>query len=95
MTDKQNILMIFALLALCMPMIGCLFGLIRYKKHGKEIKEKMEKEYRQAQAKGGLSSLYYKRVNQRVFKRTFGLPMIYRFIYQHSYAVYNFYFGII
>lgn len=43
MTDKQNILMVFALLALCMPMIGCLFGLIRYKKHGKEIKEKMEK----------------------------------------------------
>ena len=51
MTDKQNILMVFVLLALCMPMIGCLFGLIRYKKHGKEIKEKMEKQYRQAQVK--------------------------------------------
>lgn len=76
MTEKQNILKVFALLALCMPMIGCLFGLIRYKKHGKEIKEKMIKEYRQAQAKGGLSSLYYKRINQRVFKRTFGLPII-------------------
>lgn len=77
---RQIILTLIAVLALISPMIGCLIGLRNYRRHGKEIKEAMEQEAKQAQEKGGIESLYYKRTDKRVFKRTFGIPMCVGFL---------------
>lgn len=73
---REILLTILAMIAMCMPMFGALIGLRKYRKHGEEIKRKMNTEYKAAQEKGGVSSLYYKHPEKRVFKKTFGLPML-------------------
>ncbi|MGN0425031.1 MAG: hypothetical protein ACI4FY_06895 [Acetatifactor sp.] len=65
---------------LCLPMFGLLIGVRRNKKHGEEIKRKMEEEEKAAQERGGISSLYYKRSDKRTFKRIYGTPMIIGFL---------------
>lgn len=75
MITKQMILKLMMVSALCMPVAGCAVGLWRYQKYGEEIKKKLEEECRLAQEKGGIASLYHKRVRTRVFKRTIGLPI--------------------
>lgn len=57
------------------PIIGMIIGSIRYKKYGKEIKEKMKEERLNAQKAGGVKSLYYKHEHKRVFAKTYGIPM--------------------
>lgn len=73
---KQIVLTVMGAIGLCMPMIGCLIGLIRYRKTKEKISAQLELERKQAEEKGGLSSLYYKREDKRLFKRTFGMPMV-------------------
>lgn len=68
---KQIVLTVMGAIGLCMPMIGCLIGLIRYRKTKEKISAQLELERKQAEEKGGLSSLYYKREDKRLFKRTF------------------------
>ena len=80
MENKQIILALCAVFAFCMVPIGFLVGEHRYRKYGKQIKEKVEEEYRQAQEKGGTASLYYKRTDKRIFKQTFGLPVLIGFV---------------
>lgn len=77
---REFLLSIVAFCILCMPMLGMWIGYRRYKKYGKEIRQKMEQEYQDAQEKGGIASLYYKQPGKRVFKRTFGTPVLIGFL---------------
>lgn len=59
-----------------MPMIGFLIGNIRYKRHKDKIKEALHTEYKKAQERGGMASLFYKHEGKRLFYRTFGTPVL-------------------
>ena len=77
---REMLLAMLAISAMCMPMFGALIGLRKYRKQKEEIERKMNAEYKAAQEKGGVASLYYKHPEKRVFKRTFGMPMIIGFV---------------
>lgn len=79
--DKQRIIWgIVAIAGMCMPILGMLIGCIRYKKNGDAVRQKVKEDYKRAQEKGGIPSLYYKKEGQRVFKLTFGTPMLITFL---------------
>lgn len=79
--DKQRIFWgIIALLGICSPALGMLIGLVRYKKHGEEIRKRVDEDYKRAQERGGIHSLYYKDRGKRVFKLTFGTPLAVTFL---------------
>lgn len=72
---KQSLLMIAAVIGMCMPMIGCMIGVRRYKKYARQISEELERKRKEEWEKGGVHTLFYKRNYRTVFSRTFGLPM--------------------
>lgn len=64
-----------AIAGLFCPIIGMIVGLFRYRKNkDRLIKEEKEKRDK-AQEKGGIPSLFFKRDYNRVFFKTFGIPM--------------------
>jgi hypothetical protein len=71
---RQIVLMIFAVIGMCMPMIGCLIGLRRYRKYGRQTMDDLERRRKEEWAKG--NTLFYKRNYRTVFSRTIGLPMV-------------------
>ena len=77
---REILLTVFAIAILCTPIFGLITGLLRYKKHSKEVKSRVDAEYKAAREKGGVASLYYKHPERRLFKRTFGLPMLIAFV---------------
>lgn len=76
MDERQLLLAICVVLALCLVPIGLLIGHRRYKKYGAQIWEEMKRQESSARNKGGIHSLYYKRPYKRVFARTYGMPVI-------------------
>lgn len=77
---REFVLSMIAFVILCLPMFGLLIGVRRNKKRGEEIRRQMDEEEKEAQERGGISSLYYKRSDKRAFKRIYGLPMIIGFL---------------
>lgn len=76
MNERQLLLAICGVIAMCLVPIGILIGHRRYKKYGAQILEEMKQQEREAQEKGGIHSLYYKRPYKRVFARTYGTPIL-------------------
>ncbi len=72
---NKEVSVALGLLAMLMPLFGAVIGVFRYHRNGKHIREEMERQYSEAQKKGGISSLYYKNTGKRTFSRTFGTPM--------------------
>ena len=50
--------------ALCM-LVGLVIGTLRYVKYGKEIRERVEEDFREKQAEGGINELFFKRPGQK------------------------------
>lgn len=75
---KQCVLMLIAVIGMCLPMVGCLIGLRRYRKYGRQIMEDLEQRRKEEWAKG--NTLFYKRNYRTVFRRTIGLPIVIGFI---------------
>ena len=65
--------------ALCM-LVGLVIGTLRYVKYGKEIRERVEEDFREKQAEGGINELFFKRPDKRVAYETFGKPLGISFI---------------
>ena len=79
--DKQRILFgIVTISGMFMPIIGLIIGAIRYRKNKDNIKAEIHEEYLNAQARGGISSLYYKHEGKRLFTKTFGTPVLIFFL---------------
>jgi hypothetical protein len=70
--------MLIAVIGMCLPMVGCLIGLRRYRKYGRQIMENLEQRRKEEWAKG--NTLFYKRNYRTVFRRTIGLPIVIGFI---------------
>lgn len=65
-----------AIVGMCMPAVGLLIGLIRYRRYGEEVKKRVKEDYDRAQERGGIHSLYYKHQDKRIFQMTFGIPAV-------------------
>ncbi|MDO4188569.1 MAG: hypothetical protein Q4D29_06220 [Lachnospiraceae bacterium] len=61
--------------ALCM-LVGLVIGTLRYVKYGKEIRKRVEEEFKEKRAEGGINELFFKRPDKRVAYETFGRPLI-------------------
>lgn len=71
----QGLAMAIAISPVLCIVIGLLVGAIRYRKYGEEIRQRVEKEFEEKRARGGIHSLYHKRPDKRVVYETFGIPM--------------------
>ena len=60
--------------AFCM-MVGLVIGTLRYVKYGKEIRQRVEEDFREKRAEGGINELFFKRPDKRVAYETFGKPL--------------------
>lgn len=65
--------------ALCM-LVGLVIGTLRYVKYGKEIRQRVEEDFREKRAEGGINELFFKRPDKRVAYETFGKPLVISFI---------------
>ena len=65
--------------ALCMLM-GLVIGTLRYVKYGKEIRQRVEEDFKEKRAEGGINELFFKRPDKRVVYETFGKPLAISFI---------------
>ena len=73
---KSEYAMAIAILpALCM-LVGLVIGTLRYVKYGKEVRKRVEEEFREKRAEGGINELFFKRPDKRVAYETFGRPLI-------------------
>lgn len=80
MKEERIIWGIVAIVGMLSPVVGIYVGLIRYRKIGEKVRQRVDEEYRNAIETGGIKSLYYKDRGRRVFKRTYGLPITVGFI---------------
>lgn len=79
--EKQRLLWgVVAYIGMLLPVVGMVIGLIRYREYGKEVRERVEEEYHRAQERDGIQSLFYKHTGRRIFKLTFGEPILICFI---------------
>ena len=60
--------------ALCL-LVGLVIGTLRYVKYGKEIRQRVEEDFTEKRAEGGINELFYKRPDKRVAYETFGKPL--------------------
>lgn len=74
MNKEWTLLMAF--MPVAFELIGIIVGVLRYKKYGAKIRQQEEQKYKDAQAKGGLHTLFWKKPYKRVVVRTFGIPML-------------------
>ena len=65
--------------ALCL-LVGLVIGTLRYVKYGKEIRQRVEEDFREKRAEGGINELFFKRPDKRVAYETFGKPLGISFI---------------
>ena len=65
--------------ALCM-LAGLVIGTLRYVKYGKEIRQRVEEDFREKRAEGGINELFFKRPDKREAYETFGKPLAISFI---------------
>ena len=65
--------------ALCL-LVGLVIGTLRYVKYGKEIRQRVEEDFREKRAEGGINELFFKRSDKRVAYETFGKPLAISFI---------------
>ena len=65
--------------ALCL-LVGLVVGTLRYVKYGKEIRQRVEEDFREKRAEGGINELFFKRPDKRVTYETFGKPLAISFI---------------
>ena len=61
--------------ALCL-LVGLVIGTLRYVKYGKEIRQRVEEDFREKRAEGGANDLFFKRPDKRVSYETFGKPLV-------------------
>lgn len=79
--DKQRMIWgLAAYLGMFLPLIGFVIGFFRYRKNKDDVRRKVENDYHKAQEKGGVHSLFYKHTGTRIFKKTFGTPVLICFI---------------
>ena len=60
--------------ALCM-LVGLVVGTLRYVKYGEEIRQRVEEDFKEKRAEGGINELFFKRPDKRVAYETFGKPL--------------------
>lgn len=65
---------IAALPGLC-TLIALVVGGIRYRKYGDEIRKRVEIDFANKRAQGGIHSYLHKRPDKRVAYETFGIPL--------------------
>ena len=65
--------------ALCL-LVGLVVGTLRYVKYGKEIRQRVEEDFREKRVEGGINELFFKRPDKRVAYETFGKPLAISFI---------------
>ena len=65
--------------ALCL-LVGLVIGTLRYVKYGKEIRQRVEEDFREKRAEGSINELFFKRPDKRVAYETFGKPLAISFI---------------
>ena len=80
MEEERIIWGIVAIVGMLSPVVGIYIGLIRYRKNGEKVIQRVDEEYRNATEAGGIKSLYYKNKGRRIFKLTYGLPIAVGFI---------------
>ena len=77
---KTEYAMAIAILpAFCM-LVGLVIGTLRYVKYGKDIRKRVEEDFREKRAEGGINELFFKRPDKRVAYETFGKPLCISFI---------------
>ena len=54
--------------------------MIRLKAEGKEKRQRVEEDFREKRAEGGINELFFKRPDKRVAYETFGKPLAISFI---------------
>lgn len=72
---RKEFAMVLAYVPMFCILMGLLVGFIRYKKYGTQIRERVEKEFAEKRARGGIYSLFFKRPDKRVTYETFGIPI--------------------
>lgn len=76
MKNARLIYGLICIIGMLMPMVGFIIGSVRYTKNKEKLKIMIHNEYKKAQERGGVASLYYKNEGKRLFSRTFGTPVL-------------------
>ena len=73
---KSEIAILIAVLPVFCITVGLVIGTLRYIKYGKEIRQRVEEDFREKRAEGGANDLFFKRPDKRVAYETFGKPLV-------------------
>ena len=73
---KSEIAILIAVLPVFCITVGLVIGTLRYIKYGKEIRQRVEEDFREKRAEGGANDLFFKRPDKRVSYETFGKPLV-------------------